>query len=141
MNTEELLKSRQLRLTKPRTSVLDAFQNKIGRAISIKELLAYFQKDIDKVTLYRTLHTFENNGLIHRVLDDTGVEKYALCVGTCDEHHDHELQDHGHIHFKCEQCQETECISDLQLPKIELPKGYQTRSRSYLIFGSCAKCS
>ena len=114
LNSTELLQSKKLRLTKPRTSVLDFFHSRLGKAISIKELLEFLKADIDKVTLYRTLHTFEDSGLIHRIFDDTGLEKYALCVGTCDDHHDHDAHNHSHIHFKCEKCQETDCISDFK---------------------------
>jgi Fur family ferric uptake transcriptional regulator len=141
LQTADLLKSRDLRLTKPRAAVLDLFQSKIGRAISVKELVEQFQDDIDKVTLYRTLHTFEFCGLIHRIFDDSGLEKYALCTGTCESEKEQHKHDHGHIHFKCEKCLETECISEVQMPKIILPAGYTTNSTNYLVFGHCSKCS
>jgi Fur family ferric uptake transcriptional regulator len=141
VNTPELLQSRKLRITKPRTAVLELFQTRIGKAISIKELLDVFQTEIDKVTLYRTLHTFEESDLIHRIFDDSGLEKYALCVGTCEDHHADHVHNHGHIHFKCEKCLETECISDLKMPTIELPAGYETKSTNFVIIGNCARCN
>lgn len=141
MLVNDLLTSRKLRQTEPRRSVLEAFQEKTGRAISTKELIQKFDSKIDKVTLYRTLHTFEDSGLIHRIYDDSGLEKYALCVGTCSEHDDHSHHTHAHLHFKCEKCLETECISDFLPPKFELPRGYQTKQANFVLIGYCARCS
>lgn len=139
MNSQELLLSRKLRLTKPRQLVLEVFKSKTGKAVSIKTLIELIESEIDKVTLYRTLHTFEDHGLIHRIFDDSGIEKYALCVGTCENHEDD--HNHSHVHFKCEKCLETECISEIQLPPIHLPKGYQAKATNFVIIGNCQKCS
>jgi len=141
VNTINLLKQHQLRLTKPRLAILSLFQEKSGMAISIKELTISFSNSIDKVTLYRTLHTFEENHIIHRIYDDSGFEKYALCVGTCETEHDHKEHIHGHVHFKCMVCETTECLSEAQLPEITLPDGYVVRSKNFVVFGSCKKCS
>jgi Fur family ferric uptake transcriptional regulator len=141
MNSTDLLKKYGLRLTKPRLSVLEVFQAKSGTAVSIKELMAVFSEDIDKVTLYRTLHTFEESGLIHRIFDDSGLEIYALCIGTCEDHNHDSHHDHAHVHFKCERCEQTECIADTELPAIELPKGYVTKSTNFVLIGVCGKCS
>lgn len=141
MNSTDLLKKHKLRLTKPRLSVLSFFQERSGTAVSIKELMSSFTQEIDKVTLYRTLHTFEESQLIHRIFDDSGIEIYALCVGTCDtdEHHAH--HNHAHVHFKCETCNQTECIADTELPTIILPLGYQAKSSNFVVIGVCGRCS
>jgi Fur family ferric uptake transcriptional regulator len=141
MNSTELLKKHGLRLTKPRQSVLERFQQKIGTAVSIKELMAFFSDEIDKVTLYRTLHTFEESQLIHRIYDDSGLEKYALCVGTCDTHGHNDHHNHAHVHFKCESCAQTECIADAELPIVNLPKGYTSKTSNFVVIGICGRCS
>lgn len=51
-------------------------------AISLADLENTFEK-ADKVTLYRTLKTFEANKLIHSIDDETGSVKYALCTESC----------------------------------------------------------
>jgi Fur family ferric uptake transcriptional regulator len=51
-------------------------------AISLADLEHTFEK-ADKVTLYRTLKTFEANKLIHSIDDETGSVKYALCTESC----------------------------------------------------------
>ena len=54
-----------------------------NRAISIKELEERFDK-VDKVTLYRTLKTFEDKKIIHSIQDGTNVLKYAACEEGCE---------------------------------------------------------
>ncbi len=75
-------------------------------------------------------------GLIHKVLDDGGSLKYALCTGTCSgsQHH------HEHVHFKCTECGQTNCL-DIDIPAIRLPKGYEPREVNLLIQGVCQQCS
>lgn len=91
----------------------------------------------DRVTIYRTLKSFLENGLIHKVLDDNGGTKYALCTHTCaDGHHQHE-----HIHFKCSNCQETICLEGVNIPTVRLPEGFVAAESNFLITGTCSKCS
>ncbi|MCH7397293.1 transcriptional repressor [Belliella sp. DSM 107340] len=133
----EILKEHNLRITNCRKEVLDTFLKKKS-ALSHADLEQIFQKDFDRVTLYRTLKTFLDNDLIHKVLDDSGAAKYALCHHSHakDEHHDHE-----HVHFKCEKCGQTKCIEESILPKINLPSGFINKEVSLLVQGICDQCS
>jgi Fur family ferric uptake transcriptional regulator len=70
------------------------------------------------------------------VLDDGGALKYALCNEHCrtaDHHHDH-------VHFKCTTCGETQCLDNVEIPSIKLPKGYKGKEGNLLIQGTCPKC-
>ena len=51
----------------------------------------------DRVTVYRTLQTFVEKGIIHTIPTADNSIRYALCKDDCAEghHHDH------HIHFVC----------------------------------------
>ncbi len=136
LKINKLLKGHQLRVTNCRKDVLDTFLHK-EMALSHSDLEEVLQEDYDRVTIYRTLKTFLDHDLIHKVLDDTGVVKYALCShGASEEHHDHE-----HVHFKCEKCGKTQCIEEISLPQIPLPKGFVGKEMSLLIHGICDKCS
>jgi Fur family transcriptional regulator, ferric uptake regulator len=134
--TSEILKENNLRVTSCRRDVLATF---IGKKVALShgDLEEALKENFDRVTIYRTLKTFLDNDLIHKVLDDSGTTKYALCSHDHDEpHHDHE-----HVHFKCEICGDTSCIQELNLPKITLPEGYIGKETSLLILGICKKCS
>ena len=90
----------------------------------------------DRVTVYRTLKSFLERGVIHKVLDDGGALKYALCNEHCQE----EAHHHDHVHFKCTQCGETNCLEEVEVPGVKLPKGYISEEVNLLIRGTCQKC-
>lgn len=94
-------------------------------------------KGVDRITLYRTLISFEESGLIHHSVDASGQKKYALCAEHCDEHEHHD----NHIHFHCNSCGETECLDDEVPSKLNLPKGYKVNDIQFNVMGTCANCS
>ncbi|MFC3880149.1 Fur family transcriptional regulator [Algoriphagus namhaensis] len=130
-----ILKDHKLRITDCRKEIIQEFlQKKI--ALSHGDLEETLKNQFDRVTIYRTLKTFVDKDVVHKVLDDQGVTKYALCS------HDHEEREHSHehVHFKCEKCQETTCIESITLPAITLPKGFEKREMNLLVQGICDKC-
>jgi len=104
-------------------------------AISLADLEREFTK-ADRVTLYRTLKTFEDNKLIHHIDDGTGSIKYALCTETC-ECNPQDL----HVHFLCSQCNQTYCLNDIPVPSVNLPINFSLKSISMVVKGVCANCS
>lgn len=136
-NPTYLLQEHKLRITNCRKQVLKTFLERKS-ALSHADLEEVLSKDYDRVTLYRTLKTFLENDLIHRVLDDGGSTKYALCTHTHAGEEDH---DHEHVHFKCEKCGKTICIEEVSLPHVILPKGYINKEVNLLVTGVCDKCN
>jgi Fur family ferric uptake transcriptional regulator len=103
-------------------------------AISLPELEQKFER-ADKATLYRTLKTFEENKLIHSIDDGTGSVKYALCSETC------ECQPEDlHVHFLCNRCGQTYCLTDIPVPQINLPVKFQLESVNMVVKGVCSNC-
>jgi Fur family ferric uptake transcriptional regulator len=133
----KILQENKLRITNCRKEVLNTFLVKKS-ALSHSDLEEVLKKDFDRVTIYRTLKTFLESDVIHKVLDDSGATKYALCSHTHEGEHIH---DHDHVHFKCEKCGKTICIEETLLPKIKLPEGYVNKETSLLIQGICDKCN
>ena len=133
--TEQILKHHHLRITEIRIELLQYFQ-KNGKALTHADLELQFNKKFDRVTTYRTLTSFLENGLLHKIPDDTGVAKYALCSheGSTHTHDDH------HVHFKCRLCDKIECLYTLEIPKLALPKKYKMENANLLIEGICASC-
>ncbi|MEX2235664.1 MAG: transcriptional repressor [Cyclobacteriaceae bacterium] len=133
--SNRLLKSFRLRSTPTRQEILHLFLKK-DYALSHNDIESEIADDIDRVTVYRTLKTFSDRGLIHKVLDDRGGLKYALCSGACSatEHR------HEHVHFKCTQCGQTNCLN-VEIPMVKLPKGYIPKEVNLLIQGTCQNCS
>lgn len=117
-----------------RLVVLD-YLLKQANAVSLTDMELNLEKT-DRVTLYRSIRTFEEHGLVHRIDDGTGITKFALCQPSCtiDGHHD------LHVHFYCVNCEETHCLPQTQITAVKLPKGYQPRETSLLVKGICSIC-
>ncbi|WP_257668011.1 Fur family transcriptional regulator [Parapedobacter tibetensis] len=130
-----LLRKNKLKVTQPRLSVLQIISDK-DTAISQPELEKLLGNEIDRVTLYRVLATFEEKGILHKIFDLHGTATYALCSTECDEHHHHDQ----HVHFICSICNSIYCLEDIKLPKINLPEGYQLDSVGINAVGRCAQC-
>jgi Fur family ferric uptake transcriptional regulator len=133
--SERLLKTYKLRSTQNRLTILHLFQ-KMDYALSHSDIENVIDENLDRVTIYRTIKTFLQKGIIHKVLDDRGSLKYALCTKDCSTKGHH----HDHIHFKCSRCGQTNCL-DIDVPKVTLPKAYRIQEVNFLIQGICYLCS
>ncbi|PKV52598.1 Fur family ferric uptake transcriptional regulator [Aquimarina sp. MAR_2010_214] len=131
-----LLEKHQLRKTAPRLSVLSILKSR-KTATSQPELEAMIGKDVDRVTLYRILKTFEEKGIIHKILDLNGTANYAICESSCNEH-DHK---DNHVHFNCTVCLDIYCLENLQIPNIKMPSGFVPHTTNLIVYGICEKCS
>lgn len=130
------LRAHDLRVTPIRLELLNYFAGRKG-ALSHADLESHFASKFDRVTIYRTLSSFLDKGILHRVSDDTGVAKYALCQ------HEGTVHDHGdnHVHFKCQVCGTIECLHTLEIPTFKLPKRYRMAQANLLIEGVCPVCN
>lgn len=135
---KQKLEQFQLRNTPCREGVLKVLQLK-SFAQSQGDIETILSSQFDRVTIYRTLKSFLSSGIIHKVLDDVGGVKYALCKDLC-HHSDGITHQHDHVHFKCTQCGQTTCLEEVHIPLIQLPKGYSKQESNLLIQGVCKDC-
>ena len=131
-----ILKKHGLKFTENRKVILEQFIS-ANYALSYNDIENLIEKKIDKVTVYRTLKSFEENGIVHKVVDGSNKIKYALCnSGSCSSNHHHDT----HIHFKCVDCDKTYCLDDITPPELILPKGYSIAKQNVFIQGRCQNC-
>lgn len=130
-----ILKTHKLRITDCRLDVMNFFLQRKG-ALSQGDLEGRFQQ-YDRVTLYRTLNSFLESGILHRIPNDNGTATYGLCHTTCSP----DSHDHNHIHFKCNNCGQIECLDDKQVPSVAVPSGYQIENVNMIVDGICAQCA
>lgn len=125
-----------LRVTKSRKEVLQALTEAGDQAISSSEIEQKLP-EIDRITLYRILKAYEDNGLIHSISDGTGKTKYAICSPDCTggSHHD------DHIHFHCRVCETTTCLEQVIPGNIQLPSEYVVEELSFVVAGVCKDCN
>lgn len=106
---------------------------KAGSALSQDRINLQLNNELDRVTLYRILNGFVEDGIVHRAVSDDGKSYYALCRG-CEKAHNHE-----HAHFRCLSCERVEC---LPAPvKVALPPGYAMQHSNYWLSGTCRACT
>lgn len=131
----DILRRKHLSITDSRKKILSLF-------LSSKDALAHGDiekkagEKFDRVTVYRTLQTFEEKGIIHTIPTADNSIRYALCK-ECEEGHHHD----EHVHFVCSNCGRTICLDDVVSPKIELPEGYSVENVQVVINGICKDCS
>ena len=130
----KILEQKAVRITAMRQLLLEYFLLNSG-TFGLIELDNAFPKS-DRITIYRTLKTFEEKGIIHGITNGEGEVKYALCDEHCTPIH-HIDQ---HPHFQCEQCKQIVCIDSQVIPKMELPQGYIQKEMTMMIKGICPEC-
>lgn len=135
LQIEKLLEKSQVRPTAMRVLVYDFLLGK-KTAVGLTEIENNFAK-AERTTLYRTIKTFEEKGIVHQIDDGTGTAKYALCEEGCNC----EIETDLHLHFHCTLCDKTICLTDHKIPKINLPEGFTAENVNLVIKGSCDACS
>ena len=106
------------------------------RPMSLSEL-EYKILSIDKSGVFRALTLFREHHLVHVLEDGGDGVRYELCYS----HEGHNHDDDQHVHFYCEGCQRTFCITDVRIPTVALPEGYVMESVNYMAKGLCPECS
>lgn len=131
----DLLRQYGLRHTQNRADILSIFLNQ-EIALSGREVEERLQARCDRVTVYRTLSTFLEKGILHKVLSNVGAMKYALCSIECHN----QAHRHDHVHFKCVSCGQTACLEAVPIPEVSLPTGYHLQEVNVLLEGVCPAC-
>lgn len=130
----DILHRRQLSSTESRRKILSLFLN-TDDALTHGDIEKEVGEKYVRVTIYRTLQTFEEKGIIHSIPTADNAILYALCK-ECEEGHHHD----DHVHFICNNCEKTICLDDVVSPKIDLPAGYVADNVQVVIQGVCKDC-
>jgi len=132
---EKTLDNKSVRPTAMRILIYKFMAGK-QNAVALTDIENAFEK-AERTTLYRTLKTFEEKGIVHQIDDGTNVSKFALCEPGCNCEIDQDL----HLHFHCSQCDKTVCLTEHKIPHINLPIGYIAEDANLVIKGICDSCS
>jgi len=127
------LKKADLRATKPRLAVLEILIGSHG-PFTMEELHKKVEKDdVDLVTVYRCIASFQESGIVGRCDFGDGPVRFEY-RGEGSEHHHHV------VCTKCRKIQSFDyCLVD-GIEKILKKEGYSHISHSLEFFGLCAKC-
>lgn len=131
----EILKQSGLSITESRTKILELFYDHEG-ALAHADIEKKTAAAFDRVTVYRTLQTFVEKGIIHQIPTTDNSVLYALCRHNCEQGHHHD----DHVHFICNNCEKTICLDDVTVPDVKLPKGFKKQQAAMVVTGVCGEC-
>lgn len=131
----DTLKRSQLSVTESRKKILEFFLQHKG-ALAHADIEQHSGEEFDRVTIYRTLQTFVEKGIIHTIPSADNSVKYALCKDACSEGHHHD----NHVHFMCDICGTTYCLDHVTVPNVALPSGFKVTQVDVVVSGKCIKC-
>jgi Fur family ferric uptake transcriptional regulator len=130
----EILRRKHLSVTDSRKKILSLFLASHD-ALAHGDIEKKAGEKFDRVTVYRTLQTFVEKGIVHTIPTSDNSVRYALCKD-CAEGHHHD----DHVHFVCSNCEKIICLDNVVSPEIKLPEGYQPANVQVLINGICKDC-
>lgn len=131
----ELLRAAALRVTEPRLAVLTLLLD-AHRPMSAQELIDGLpQRDIDSVTVYRTVNTLVDHGIAKQVSTSDLGRRFEVhaCAGCR----------YDHAHIECRRCGAMRCLEEANLPPLPVPPvvaGFRVEEARLLLYGTCAPC-
>ncbi|RCW36198.1 Fur family ferric uptake transcriptional regulator [Marinilabilia salmonicolor] len=135
MTASEILDHHKVKKTAPRIALLHALQEVSGPQSEgeIKDLMGELY---DRATFYRSVQTLTHAGIIHRIVADNVMVKYAL--NNCENGHHHQVD---HAHFYCRKCHNLFCLKSIKVQALNLPAGFVDEEHDLVIRGICNQCS
>lgn len=133
MDAAHIIKNCGLRLTSSRKKIINILIES-QTALSEVDLEKQLASLCDRTTIYRTLNTLLENGLVHKLVDTDGSSKYVLNKNTAQPNDDH-------IHFKCNECGTVECLENFPDQHLHLPDGYKKLYTNFVVVGVCDHCN
>ncbi|WP_080054218.1 Fur family transcriptional regulator [Spirosoma aerolatum] len=126
---EQLLHKKGIRITTLRTAVLH-FLMQARKAFTHADLERAFDKQLDRVSLYRCLLTLTEAGIVQKLIDSDGNCSYFFEVTSAN----------SHPHFKCSQCETVTCLPGLPEDYLNTLRQYQIDTLHLLAEGLCGTC-
>lgn len=132
--SKQILKSAKLYCTKCRVAILKALK-RADKPLSQSQIARRVGKrQFNKVSIYRTLESFCQAGLVHKVFINERAVHFEL-ANRCSKIR-------CHPHFTCKSCGVTNCLVGLSVPMIKgLKKGFVIHRQQVRLEGLCPACA
>lgn len=131
MKAKDILNSHSLKRTSCREGIIDVIMHS-DNALSENEIRERLIGNYDRTTFYRSFKTLEESKIVHKIVVDNQLVKYAL-----DSSVTHKKE---HAHFYCNQCDSVRCLDEVELKTPSLPEGYSSTEIEVVIKGVCDLC-
>ena len=131
MKAVDILSKYNLKRTSCREGIIEVMIS-TNQALSESEIREKLSGNYDRTTLYRSFKTLEEYKIIHKIIINNQLIKYAF---------NNELTSKDeHVHFYCNECNTVKCMDTIPVQKYQLPTGYSDIETQVLIKGICANC-
>jgi len=132
--SREMLKAARLYRTPSRVAVLKVLLKTATPLTQDQIAVALGSKHLDKVTVYRTLSSLLEVGLVHRAYLDKRAWHFELAS--------HCTNRQCHPHFTCTNCGGTYCLTDMSVPMPKSShKGFIISRQQVRLEGLCPACA
>ena len=143
----QMLKNARLYCTEPRLAILQVLMQ-AARPLRQDQVAQQLTRDpkrgfsrlgiplraLNKVTVYRTLESLIEVGLVHRAFTYRRAWYFELA--------DHCTEHQCHPHFTCTNCGVTHCLTDILLPMAKISqKGFIVNRQQVRLEGLCPACA
>jgi Fur family ferric uptake transcriptional regulator len=127
----EVLLNHSLKRTGCREGIIGVILS-AGHPLSEQEIKEHLGGTYDRTTFYRSFKTLEDHKIIHKIVVDEQVVRYALDNSVSNKNE--------HAHFFCNTCHALLCLEEPAPALIPLPAGFTTQETEIIIKGTCAGC-
>jgi len=129
-----LLNSANLRCTPARLAILKVLRG-AKKPLSYQQIAsALLKKNINKVTIYRTLERFTKTGIVHKAYTHNKAWHFELPRNCSPKK--------CHPHFTCKNCGRTVCLTNLSTLMVKgLRKGFVIHRQQVRLVGLCPTCA
>ena len=135
MTAAEILKRNDLNKTHCRVLVLEQLMQG-EKAFSQKELDDMLRPLCNRSTLYRILHTFEQNKLIIKIPFED-ADKFCFISAAAKNHGSKNYQ----TIFYCTSCSGISFLRSFSAEELAIPQNYEPAEPHILLRGTCNKCN
>jgi Fur family transcriptional regulator, ferric uptake regulator len=126
-----ILKENGLKITQNRLDVLCVFLGS-EKAFTLLDLEKIFSLKHDRSSLFRSLQTYSEKGLLEKFCNANGTFVYTL--------NRHNPDCNGKSHFKCKDCETVVSLPNLPTAYLELLGNNKMDTINLLIEGTCESC-
>lgn len=126
-----LLKENGLKITQNRLDVLCVFLGS-EKAFTLLDLEKIFGIKHDRSSLFRSLQTYYEKGILEKFCNATGTAIYTL--------NQHKPDCNGKSHFKCTDCETVVSLPNLPNEYLQLLGKNKMETMNLLIEGTCENC-
>jgi Fur family ferric uptake transcriptional regulator len=129
-----MLRHAKLYCTEARIAILRALLE-AARPLRQDQIAPQLAKGaLNKVTVYRTLESLIEAGLVHRAFTQNRAWHFELA--------DHCTGKQCHPHFTCTRCGVTHCLTGVSLPMVRIAdKGFVINRQQVRLEGLCPACA